>query len=73
MGGGLRLPRTITVPPDLRARLARSPEARRAFEGLDAANRYAILYRLHDAKKAETRQRRLEQFVRMLEAGERIH
>lgn len=66
-------PRTITVPPDLRARLARSPEARRAFEGLDAANRYAILYRLHDAKKAETRQRRLEQFVRMLEAGERIH
>lgn len=66
-------PRTITVPADLRARLARSPKARRAFEGLDGANRYAILYRLHDAKKAETRQRRLEQFVRMLEAGKRIH
>jgi uncharacterized protein YdeI (YjbR/CyaY-like superfamily) len=66
-------PRTVTVPPDLRARLARSPKARRAFEGLDGANRYAILYRLHDAKKAETRQRRLEQFVRMLEAGKRIH
>ncbi len=66
-------PRTITVPPDLRARLARSPKARRAFEVLDGANRYAILYRLHDAKKPETRQRRLEQFVRMLEAGERIH
>ena len=66
-------PRTITVPPDLRARLSRSPKARRAFEGLDGANRYAILYRLHDAKKVETRQRRLEQFVRMLEAGERIH
>ena len=66
-------PRTITVPADLRASLARSPKARRAFEGLDGANRYAILYRLHDAKKAETRQRRLEQFVRMLEAGTRIH
>lgn len=66
-------PRTITVPPDLRARLSRSPKARRAFEGLDGANRYAILYRLHDAKKVETRQRRLEQFVRMLEAGKRIH
>lgn len=47
--------------------------ARRFFEQLDGRNRYAILYRLQDAKKPETRQRRLAKFVRMLEAGETIH
>jgi uncharacterized protein YdeI (YjbR/CyaY-like superfamily) len=66
-------PRAMAVPPDLEARLAKSPRARRAFEQLDSRNRYAILYRLHDAKLAETRQRRLEQFVAMLEAGRTIH
>ena len=40
------------------------PAARRFFEQLDSRNRYAILYRLFDAKRPETRQRRLEQFVR---------
>jgi uncharacterized protein YdeI (YjbR/CyaY-like superfamily) len=66
-------PRAITVPPDLEARLAKSPRARRAFEQLDGRNRYAILYRLHDAKRSETRQRRLEQFVAMLETGRTLH
>ena len=66
-------PRTITVPPDLAARLAKSAKARRFFEALDSQNRYAILYRLHQAKRPETRQRRLEQFVAMLHAGETIH
>ena len=66
-------PAAITVPPDLEARLAKSPRARRAFEQLDGRNRYAILYRLHDAKRPETRQRRLEQFVAMLEAGRTLH
>lgn len=66
-------PRAMTVPPDLEARLARSPRARRAFDALDSQNRYAILFRLHDAKRMETRQRRLDQFVRMLELGETIH
>jgi len=66
-------PRVITVPPDLEARLAKSPRARRAFEALDSRNRYGILYRLHDAKRADTRQRRLEQFIAMLEAGRTLH
>jgi uncharacterized protein YdeI (YjbR/CyaY-like superfamily) len=66
-------PKAIVVPPDLEARLAESPRARRAFEALDGRNRYAILYRLHDAKRADTRRRRLEQFVAMLEAGRTIH
>ena len=43
------------------------------FEQLDSQNRYAILYRLHDAKKAETRQRRLTKFIDMLEAGETLY
>jgi uncharacterized protein YdeI (YjbR/CyaY-like superfamily) len=66
-------PRTMTVPDDLRALLEAHPRAQRFFEQLDSRNRYAILYRLQDAKKADTRLRRLEKFVRMLEAGETLH
>lgn len=66
-------PRNIQVPDDLAAELRQRPAARRCFEQLDSRNRYAILYRLSDAKKPETRQRRLEQFVRMLENQETIH
>lgn len=65
--------RTMAVPEDLQARLDANPRARRFFERLDSRNRYAILFRLHDARKAETRERRLEKFVRMLEAGETLH
>ena len=65
--------RTMPVPDDLAAALRARPRARRFFEQLDGRNRYAILYRLHDAKKPETRQRRLDKFVRMLELGETIH
>lgn len=65
--------RTMAVPADLRERLDAHPRARRSFEQLDSRNRYAILYRLHDAKKPETRQRRLAKFIRMLEAGETLH
>lgn len=65
--------RTAEVPPDLRAELERNSTAREFFETLDSANRYAIVYRLGEAKRAETRQRRLRKFVAMLERGERIH
>lgn len=64
--------RNMTVPPDLEARLDRDPRARRNFEQLDRQSRFAILYRLLDAKKPETRQRRLDEFVRKLQAGESI-
>ena len=66
-------PRTIAVPPDLEARLAKNARARRAFGRLDSQNRYAILYRLHQVKRPDTRQRRLDQFVAMLEAGRTVH
>lgn len=65
--------RTIAVPEELQSRLDASPVARQFFDQLDSRNRYAVLYRLHDAKKPETRLRRLEKFIRMLEAGETIH
>ena len=66
-------PRSIRVPDDLAAELRKRPAARRFFEQLDSRNRYAILYRLSDAKKPETRQRRLAKFIGMLEARETIH
>lgn len=65
--------RTAKVPDDLQRELDRSKAAADFFAGLDSANRYAILYRLDDAKKPETRERRLRKFVAMLERGERIH
>jgi uncharacterized protein YdeI (YjbR/CyaY-like superfamily) len=66
-------PRTSTVPPDLQAELDKDAEVKASFEGLSSSNRFAILYRLHDAKKPETRARRLEKFVEMLKRGETIH
>jgi uncharacterized protein YdeI (YjbR/CyaY-like superfamily) len=63
----------IVVPPDLTAELERRPTAKAFFETLDSANRYAILYRIHDAKRPDTRARRIAKFVAMLEAGERVH
>ncbi|MDX6603228.1 MAG: hypothetical protein QOF13_2430 [Solirubrobacterales bacterium] len=65
--------RTAEVPDDLRRELDRNEAARDFFAKLDSANRYAILYRLEDAKKPETRRRRLQKFVAMLERGEKIH
>jgi uncharacterized protein YdeI (YjbR/CyaY-like superfamily) len=65
--------RTAEVPEDLRAELDRNEAAREFFATLDSANRYAILYRLQEAKKPETRERRLEKFITMLERGEKIH
>lgn len=65
--------RTIVVPDDLQRELDARPQARAFFAELSSQNRYAILYRLHEAKKPETRARRLAKFVAMLEAGEAIH
>ena len=65
--------RTAKVPADLQRELAANPAAAEFFAGLDSANRYAILYRLDEAKKPETRERRLRKFIAMLERGEKIH
>src|SRR4051794_36590498 len=65
--------RAAAVPPALQRALDRSPATAELFASLDGANRYAILYRLEEAKRPETRERRLRKFVAMLERGERIH
>ena len=61
------------VPDDLSRALSKSRKAKAFFETLDGRNRYAILYRVHNAKKAETRAARIEKFVAMLAKGETIH
>ncbi|MFF9351562.1 YdeI family protein [Streptomyces sp. NPDC014734] len=65
--------RTASVPDDLAAALQAVPVAQAAFETLNRQNRYAILYRVHDAKKPETRTRRIAKYVAMLANGETIH
>ncbi|MCW3816743.1 YdeI/OmpD-associated family protein [Micromonospora sp. DR5-3] len=61
------------VPADLAAALAAEPRARAMFDILTAQNRYAILYRLTSAKRADTRERRIAQFVAMLARGETVY
>jgi uncharacterized protein YdeI (YjbR/CyaY-like superfamily) len=63
----------MTVPDDLQAALDANPAARRFFATLSGTNRYAVLYRIHDAKRPETRARRIEKFVGMLARGERVY
>jgi uncharacterized protein YdeI (YjbR/CyaY-like superfamily) len=63
----------IEMPPELVAALAAEPKAQAMFDALSSQNRYAILYRLATAKRAETRARRLEQFVAMLARGDTIY
>ncbi|MGW3493524.1 YdeI/OmpD-associated family protein [Streptomyces sp. NPDC001020] len=64
---------TASVPEDLQAALDRDPKARDFFATLDSRNRYAILYRIQDAKKPETRAARIEKFVGMLAEQKKIH
>ena len=65
--------KNMTVPPDLERELESDPAAREFFDSLNSQNRYAILYRLHDAKRPETRERRLKQFVTMLKEGKKLY
>lgn len=61
------------VPADLQAALDAQPGAAEFFAALNAANRYAVLYRVHDAKRPETRARRIAQLTAMLAEGKTIH
>jgi uncharacterized protein YdeI (YjbR/CyaY-like superfamily) len=65
--------RTMTVPDDLHQQLEKNPRAREFFAGLDSKNRYAVLYRIHGAKRPETRARRIQTYVTMLNEGKAIH
>jgi uncharacterized protein YdeI (YjbR/CyaY-like superfamily) len=66
-------PTTATVPDDLRAALDADPAAAKFFAELDGNNRYAILHRIQNAKRPETRARRIEQFAAMCSRGETVH
>ena len=65
--------RTATVPADLQRELDADPQVAAAFAALDARNRYSIIWRVGEAKRPETRARRIAKYVEMLRAGERIH
>jgi len=66
-------PKGATVPSDLQAALDGNVRAKAFFESLARVNRYAVLWRIQTVKKAETRARKIREFVRMLEKGEKIH
>lgn len=62
-----------SVPDDLQRALNGSKKANAFFLGLDGRNRYAVLYRIHNAKSAKSRASNIAKFVAMLERGETIH
>lgn len=64
---------TMEVPPELGAALAAEPRAQAMFEILTSQNRYAVLYRIAQAKRDDTRTRRIHQFVAMLARGDTVH
>ena len=66
-------PSTATVPDDLRAELEKNVAAREFFETLDRTNRYAILHRIQDAKKPETRAHHIAKYVEMLAEGKKLY
>jgi uncharacterized protein YdeI (YjbR/CyaY-like superfamily) len=66
-------PSGATVPSDFQAALDANPRASAFFKTLNAANRYAVLWRIQTAKKAETRARKIQQLITMLEKEEKIH
>jgi uncharacterized protein YdeI (YjbR/CyaY-like superfamily) len=63
----------MTVPKDFQAMLNRNKKAKANFETLNKVNRYAILFRIHNAKKEETRSKRIKQFIEMLEKNEKLY
>ena len=66
-------PSASTVPDDLQQALDANPKAKRFFATLNGQNRYAILFRIQNVKKAETRAKKIAQFVDMLNKGETLH
>jgi uncharacterized protein YdeI (YjbR/CyaY-like superfamily) len=65
--------RNATIPDDFQAALDGSAEASRFFATLNSANRYAFLFRIHQAKRAETRAKRIQDYIAMLERHEKFH
>lgn len=62
-----------TVPDDLKEALDANKKAKAFFATLDSRNRYAILFRIQNVKKPETRARKIARFIEMLANGEKLH
>lgn len=62
-----------SLPEDFAIELERNAQAKAFFDTLDRQNKYAIVFRIHNAKKQETREKRIRQFIQMLEKGEKIY
>jgi len=62
-----------TLPEDFASELDKSRQAKEFYDMLDSQNKYAILFRIHNAKKQETREKRIKQFIAMLERNEKIY
>jgi len=65
--------KNISVSEDFQAALDKNEKAKVFFATLNSVNRYAILFRIQTTKKAETRAKRIQQFVEMLERGEKLY
>jgi uncharacterized protein YdeI (YjbR/CyaY-like superfamily) len=63
----------LTTDPEFQKALSKSPRAKKFFKTISAANRYAILWRIQTAKRPETRERRIREYIAMLEKGETLH
>ena len=63
----------ITIPADFQSELDKNPKAKDFFSTLDSANRYAFLFRIHAAKKPETRSAKIQKFVEMLNQQQKLH
>jgi uncharacterized protein YdeI (YjbR/CyaY-like superfamily) len=64
---------SLEVPDDLRNALAASPSAQRTWDVLTRTNKFAVVYRVQEAKRADTRARRIQQYVEMLARGDTPH
>ena len=65
--------KNISIPEDFQAALNKNKKAKAFFAALKSSERYSFLFRIHNAKKPEIRSRKVQQFVEMLERGEKIH
>lgn len=65
--------KNITVPEEFKTELDKNEKAKKFFESLNNSNRYSFLFRIHTAKKPETKTKKIKQFIEMLEKGETFH
>jgi len=65
--------RTLAPDAEFQKALNKNPRAKKFFKTISAANRYAILWRIQTAKRPETRERRIREYIEKLEKGETLH